>query len=108
MKFERKVENVNKAKSQKFIEASMYLCKPDSNLFTVGMTLSNELSCCFAELSNVVAVVVNGSVEGIVFLHQILSRKFVLATIFDHHVQLLLGHPRLGLVGVEEELLGLL
>ena len=71
----------------------------------LGMVLGDEGTGHLTQLAHRLAVVRHIGLQGLVLLHEVLGGELVLAPVLDHHVELLLAHPGLGLVGVEEELL---
>lgn len=69
------------------------------------MFFARELPDGLAELSNGLRVIVDGLLEDLVLLHEVLSRDLVLAAVLHHHVKFLLAHPRLRLIRIEQVLL---
>ena len=86
----------------------VHLTDPDVDGLTVWMLLGYQLPGRLPKLSDGGSKVLHRCLQYIVLLHQILSAEFVLTPVLDHHVKLLLAHPRLRLVGVIKELLDLL
>merc|ERR1719397_2135165 len=83
----------------------VHLSNPHGNCLLFGMFIGNKLSGCLSKLPDGFGVVIYSALQGAMLLHQILCAEFILSSVLDHHVELLLTHPRLSLVGVKEELL---
>merc|ERR1719471_613668 len=105
------VIQLSSALGGKILQASIKLVdltNPDIDGLTLRMFISNQLSGSLAKLADSGGKVLDGGFQNFMFLHQILCAKLVLASVLHHHVELLLAHPGLGLVGVVHELLDLL